>query len=234
MRRTGAWAGGPIVAGLISCFLVPGALFAADVVTADTPKRAWGMEQALGEPDTLIAGDIQTAWASLTSDEQREWLIVEFAEPVKPKTLSIHETYNPGAVDKVTVFDPEGKEVVAWEGTDPTPQGSGKGISVIPIKVDFLAKRFKIYVDSPAVSGWNEIDAVGLTSSGGELQWAAKAEASTTYATQTAAEPPFVAVDAARITRLENEMKALKAEVERLKAIEAELKEIKALLKERR
>ena len=41
-----------------------------------------------------------------------------YENAVMPKTLAIHETYNPGAVDKVTVFDADGEEVIAWEGED--------------------------------------------------------------------------------------------------------------------
>jgi hypothetical protein len=51
-------------------------------------KRAWGPEQATGPPDTHQAGDIQTAWASLTPDQQKEWLLLEYAGPVVPEAVS--------------------------------------------------------------------------------------------------------------------------------------------------
>ena len=98
-----------------ACFLglaaMHGSVRGGDVVTVDTPKRSWGTEQVLGEPDTMMAGDIETAWAPLTPDEKQEWLIVGYEAAVMPKTLAIHETYNPGSVEKVTVFDPDGNEV---------------------------------------------------------------------------------------------------------------------------
>jgi hypothetical protein len=221
-------------AGLLLLAAVHGSIRAGEVVSLDTPKRSWGTEQALGEPDTMMAGDIETAWASQSADEEREWLIVGYEQAVMPKALAIHETYNPGAVDKVTVFGPDGNEVLAWEGDDPTPQGSGKGISVIPLKVDFEVQRLKIYVNSPAVSGWNEIDAVALTSSTGEVQWAVEAEASSTYASQPVPqETPFITVDSRRLEQLEAEVATLRQEVERLKDIEAELREIKEMLRDR-
>ena len=37
-----------------------------------------------------------------------------------------------------------------------------KGVSAIPLKVKFKVSKVKIYIDSPSVSGWNEIDAIGL------------------------------------------------------------------------
>ncbi|MEW4527407.1 bZIP transcription factor [Maioricimonas sp. JC845] len=226
--------GRPLLIGLCLVSLSGTLLMAGERVSVDSPKRAWGTEQLLGEPDTMAAGDIQTAWASLTPDGKREWIIVGYADAVSARTISIHETYNPGAVDRVTAFDPDGNEVVAWEGEDPTPKGSGKGISVIPVRLDFPVRQFKIYIDSPAVSGWNEIDAVGLTSVDGETQWAVEAEASTTYAAQSSA-PATVpaAATVQRIQELEAEVKALREEVDRLKSIEAELKEIRKLLEDR-
>lgn len=220
--------------GLLVLAALQQSILAGDRATLETPKRSWGTEQILGEPDTMAAGDIETAWASESADEQREWVIVGYENPVRPRTLAIHETYNPGAVDKVTVFDGDGNEVIAWEGDDPTAQGSGKGISVIPLKVDFEIQRLKIYVNSPAVSGWNEIDAVALTSSTGEVQWASEAEASSTYAafTTTGTPEPFITIESQRLEQLEAEVQALREEVDRLKNIEAELREIKERLRD--
>src|SRR5689334_10692647 len=91
------------------------------------PKRSWGPEQATGEPDTPGAGDITTAWASETPDGQAEWLICEFEKPVQAIFLRVHETYNPGALVKVTAFGADGKELTAWEGQDPTAKGEQRG-----------------------------------------------------------------------------------------------------------
>jgi hypothetical protein len=84
----------------------------------------------------------------------------------------------------VSVFSPAGDETVVWEGSDPTPTGSGKGVSKIPVaNVSFPTGRVKIYLDSPAVSGWNEIDAVALVDRASQAQWASSAQASSTFAT---------------------------------------------------
>lgn len=145
-------------------------------------KRAWGPEQAVGMPDTAGAGDFQTAWASMTPDDADEWLICEYRTAVKATAVRIHESYNPGALVKVTAFDPEGKEVLAWEGEDPTPRDKPRGISVIPVKLDFDVQKIKLYINSTSVPGWNEIDAVSLEDENGEQQWARLVTASTTYA----------------------------------------------------
>jgi hypothetical protein len=151
--------------------------------TADPrpPKRNWGPEQATGEPDTPGAGDIVTAWASATPDGQDEWLLLEYAEPVVPTAVLVHETFNPGALERVTAFGLDGKEYELWKGKDPTPVGAPRGISEVKFKAGFKTNRIRIHLASTRVPGWNEIDAVGLRDSEGKVQWARAVEASSTY-----------------------------------------------------
>lgn len=160
----------------------PGVMLVESIYQAKG-DRSWGVEQMIGAPDTPGSGDIPSAWASNTQDGQPEWLVLDYAEAVVPAAVHVVETYNPGALTKVSVFTSSGKEVVAWEGADPTAAGSGHGISKIPLKVSFPVRRVKVYLDSPAVPGWNEIDAVALVDRQGRTQWAAAAQASSTYAT---------------------------------------------------
>jgi hypothetical protein len=155
-----------------------------DLAEKPAPMRGWGPEQATGPPNTAVAGDFTSAWASLTPDGQDEWLLLEYAEPVLPAAVLVHETYNPGALARVTVFKLDGEEVEVWSGKDPTAQGSGKGVSEIAVDVPFKTNRVKIYIDSKAVPGWNEIDAVGVRDAGGKTHWATGADASSTYAEQ--------------------------------------------------
>ena len=141
----------------------------------------WGIEQVTGPPNTAGAGDIPTAWASATQDGQPEWLLLTYPKRVRPSAVEIHESHNPGAVTKVSAFDRKGNEVVVFKGTDPTPTSSSRGISKIPLKLDFETDRVKVYLDSPNVPGWNEIDAVGLRYSWGRIIWADSASASSIY-----------------------------------------------------
>jgi hypothetical protein len=153
--------------------------------SAPKVKRQWGPEQATGAPDTWPqAGDITTAWASLTPDGQQEWLLLEYAEPVAASAVLVYETFNPGALVRVTVFRLDGEEVEVWKGKDPSAPGTLKGISEVRFRVDFKTSRVKLYLDSPAVAGWNEIDAVGLRDGSGKVHWATSAAASSTYAEQ--------------------------------------------------
>jgi hypothetical protein len=150
----------------------------------DRPKRSWGPEQATGPPDTPRAGDISTAWASRTADGQDEWLRLHFAQAVIPAGVHVYETYNPGALYRVTATSPSGEEFEIWSGKDPVEVGSGKGVAAIPVQADFPTDCITIYLNSAKVSGWNEIDAVGLLDNLENLQWAVTAEASSTWASR--------------------------------------------------
>ncbi len=147
--------------------------------------RGWDAMQATGQPNTHTAGDHQTAWASLTQDGQQEWLLLEYENAVDISKIRVYETYNPGAVFRATVFDEKtGEEIEAWTGVDPTPLTAAMGTSdLLPAKT-YRSKKVKLYIDSPRVAGWNEIDAVGLIDTANKTQWAIKATASSTFADQ--------------------------------------------------
>lgn len=93
----------------------------------------------------------------------------------------IEESYNPGAVVRVSSIDFKKSESVLWRGKDPTPPTAAMGTSMIAFDEKVSARRFKIYLDSGAVSGWNEIDAVALHGDDGSIQWASNAWASSCF-----------------------------------------------------
>ena len=154
---------------------------AAPVRPVRPAPRNWGPEQATGAPNTPVAGDKTTAWASATADGQKEWLELTYAQAVQPLAVLVYETYNPGALTAVSVLDADGRETCVWSGTDPTGRERDKGVSVIPFQTTGKVIRVRLYIDSPAVKGWNEIDAVGLLDDAGKTHWATHAAASSSY-----------------------------------------------------
>lgn len=154
---------------------------AGELYRIKNPVTGWGVEQVTRAPNTAGPGDISTAWASASQDDQKEWLVLEYDQSVVPVAVVVHETYNPGAVVKVSHYPRWGSEQVLWEGTDPTPSSAGMGVSRLPVSAGVKTSRIKVYIDSPAVAGWNEIDAVGLELANGDVIWAESAEASSSY-----------------------------------------------------
>jgi beta-lactamase regulating signal transducer with metallopeptidase domain/regulation of enolase protein 1 (concanavalin A-like superfamily) len=177
------------------------------LVPTPTEPRPWGPEQATGEPDTHGAGDFPAAWAPLESDKGPEWLNVDFERAVNIAALRVRESFNPGAISKVSAIVEDGREQILWEGRYPTPEVSTdidfilrvlpvgdvplyikgcSGFSIlqdIELQEDVVSKSIKIYLDTTRKRGWNEIDAVQLFGKDGSKQWASHATASSTHAT---------------------------------------------------
>ena len=121
----------------------------------------WAARQACGKPDTDEDGDHPTAWASHKPDGGEEWLELTYRAAVRPSRVRIHESFNPGAVVKVEVLDPEKKWHEVWKGKDSTSESPG----VLDVSLEpstFATRTIRITLDTSAVEGWNEIDAVQL------------------------------------------------------------------------
>jgi hypothetical protein len=139
----------------------------------DKANANWGVEQLVGEPDTDSYGDNMRAWASQTQDSREEWILVDFAEAVTPASIEVYETYNPGALTKVSIIDPLGREVVVWTGTDPTQPPAAGGVSKLAVSTIWQTRQ--------GTPGWNEIDTIGLVDTKGKTHWPINATASSAY-----------------------------------------------------
>jgi len=121
----------------------------------------WSAMQATGKPDTADAGDQRTAWASRGPDTGEEWLELIYAQPVLPTHIRIHETYNPGAVRRIEARDAEGNRHVLWEGAVPATEPK-RWLQIAFRRPPAAVATIRVVLDSAAVPGWNEIDAVEL------------------------------------------------------------------------
>ena len=124
-------------------------------------RPSWAATQATGAPNTLAAGDHSTAWASSEQDADSEWLDLTYAEPVVATMVRVHETYNPGAITKVELRDASGAWRTVWEGPA-QPADAPRWFEVRVAAEGWTAKQVRLTLDSDAVPGWNEIDAVEL------------------------------------------------------------------------
>ena len=140
---------------------------------------SWNAVQITGAPDTPVAGDLVTAWASKGPDMGEVWIDLEYAEAVTPEAVRVHETYNPGAVARVQAQRPDGSWALLWEGTA-TPGSAPWWFEPRLESVRFSTTKIRLIVDTSRVEGWNEIDAVELLGDG-RRQWALKAQAGSNY-----------------------------------------------------
>jgi hypothetical protein len=127
---------------------------------------AWSSAQALGAPDTYPNyGDFPTAWASATPNEQREYLELGYPATSDATEVHIYETMSPGAVDVVRVRNAANQTWhPVWSGVAAAAPPVARIFTVTFANPGFAIDGVRLELNSPAVSGWNEIDAVGLVS----------------------------------------------------------------------
>ncbi|MGB3945108.1 MAG: hypothetical protein WBK88_09985, partial [Methanothrix sp.] len=119
----------------------------AATASSEYSSTDWSALQATGEPDTYPDhGDITTAWAPLEEDAGIEWLDLEYEVPILITRVEIFETYNPGAIIGLEIYDREGGRHLAWEGSM-EPARTAR-ISAIDIDADIPSDRIRIILDT--------------------------------------------------------------------------------------
>jgi len=157
------------------------ARLAAEIERLNTPWPRYQAIEATGAPNVSARGDSSTAWCPATSDGGAEWLVLNYDESVVPQSIVVHENYDPGGILRITHYPVFGKEEVLWEGTYTPAITAAGSVANLPINVPIKTNRIKVYLDTAAASGWQEIDAVGLVDGGGVTHWATGAKASSTW-----------------------------------------------------
>ena len=150
-----------------------------DAVAKRPGGPSWSPGQAAGAPDTQSHGDLPTAWASQSPDGGPEWLQLKYAKAVPLAEINIHESFNPGAVSRVSALMPDGSKRLIWEGVEsPEQDVIERAIEVPP---GITSDQILVELDTSRVVGWNEIDAVELVGRDGSRQWATESTASSYY-----------------------------------------------------
>lgn len=139
--------------------------------------------QATGEPDVDPRGrDSARAWCPAREDAGEEWLLLDYGDVVEATAVSIRASWNAGTVTRVLAVADDNAERELWSG--PPSGKSNEWDLEIQFSNPESLRRIKIVLDTAAVPGWNEIDAVGLQDTGGRIHWARKATASSSWSQQ--------------------------------------------------
>jgi hypothetical protein len=132
-------------------------------VSTQYSKGDWSAKRALGAPDVFPSnGDDVNAWASEGADDRTEFLELGLERAAHVSAVEVYETYNPGATSQIELISASGARIVVHRargerlGSDSHLTRAEVGCTDEPI----VAVR--VTIDSKAVEGWNEIDAVGV------------------------------------------------------------------------
>ncbi|MCC3159264.1 T9SS type A sorting domain-containing protein [Hymenobacter sp. 15J16-1T3B] len=136
-------------------------------------SSSWAASMTTGTPDVYPRyGDLSGAWASSAADGTREYLVLRFNNPAPAKRILIWETYNPGAIDTVFVRNPgSGAWVPVYTATAAAAGGNSRILNINFPLTSFAVRDVRLAINSAAVAGWNEIDAVALSDESATYQW---------------------------------------------------------------
>ena len=165
---------------------VDGLLMSGLVGMSTAAKRDWSADQLTGQPDATAGADDRRAWASATADGQGEWIELSYEKPVEAVAVVIFETHNPARISSVKAFAADDRWIWVLDQRSARPSERRSQATTLPIQWGEPVNRIRISLESVAVPGWNEIDAVGLLDNRGQVHWAASAKASSVWGQQSA------------------------------------------------
>ncbi|MCS7019597.1 MAG: OmpA family protein [Cytophagales bacterium] len=127
--------------------------------------KPFSAQQALGKPDKLPAsGESPCAWRpAIANNAHGEWIHVGFRQLISVQTIAVGESWNPGAIAKIKLYDEAGKEYIVYENPSPAsvPEKARMFVHHIP-PTPYKVASLKLELQTAAVPGFNQIDAIGI------------------------------------------------------------------------
>lgn len=127
-------------------------------------SKAYSAKQVLGKPNVLPAnGARATAWQP-KGNLKEEFIKVGFQVPIVPKQIVIGESFHPGYVSQVFVYDASGKEQEISSFKPKSSTLASRLLNINTSEIDFAVFAVKV-VFKPSKSIGIGIDAIGITES---------------------------------------------------------------------
>jgi hypothetical protein len=126
-------------------------------------EDSWSASQVLGEANVFPGnGDNTSAWATSDADGNSEF--IEVAVPAsRISAIEVYETYNPGSIESIEITTASGKSKRVFSGQPRVVQNQAGRIAITEIScTDEKVVSVRITLNTSAVPGWNEIDAIAV------------------------------------------------------------------------
>lgn len=133
--------------------------------SSEKSNRASSAMQVIGKPNVYPAsGENKNAWQPSDESKKEEFIKVGFQTPIKAKQIVVAETFHPGFLSKVLVYDVEGKEQEAAEFKPELAKVPSRLLHVRTADPDLVILAIKL-VFKPTKGMPIGIDAIGATDS---------------------------------------------------------------------
>ncbi|WP_448519470.1 OmpA family protein [Rhodoflexus sp.] len=127
--------------------------------------KPFSAQQVLGKPNKLPAGgESPCAWRPAVANSPRgEWIQVAFNRLMHVQTIAIAESFNPGAIAAIKLYDSLGKEYTVYQNSQPAPVGQQARMFVHHLpKTAYKVAALRLELKTADVAGYNQIDAIGI------------------------------------------------------------------------
>jgi len=133
--------------------------------STELTELQYSADQILEKPNILPAGgDNPNAWTAYKNN-MPEYIKVAFDLSMPIMQVAIAESYNPGAIRQVFLYDEKDTEYLIYERT-PGPVRERWRMSYIFMDLtSYNVEAVKVVLDGSAVDGFNAIDAIGVSNS---------------------------------------------------------------------
>ncbi len=134
-------------------------------VSSELTPAQYSAAQALGKPNVLPAGGQNpNAWTP-DKPKRAEFIKLGYENPIQIQQIAIAESYNPGALVKVFVYDEEGKEHLVGNFNPQAIPIIAQMRTVFFKKTTYKVNAVKLMFDGKALSDYFSIDAVAISDS---------------------------------------------------------------------
>jgi len=125
----------------------------------------YSAKQSLGKPTVMPqGGSSKYAWSPSKKHNKYEFIKLGF-EPMKIKQVVIAESYNPGTIEKVYLYDESDNEYQVYEGIAKALTMEKRMFSITFPLTHYNVVALKIEMNCETVTGWNHLDAIGISDS---------------------------------------------------------------------
>ncbi len=121
--------------------------------------------QVLGKPDVLPDyGDNPNAWLP-SRPNRTSFIKVRFDQAMRVQQIAIGESFNPGALYQVFLYDENNREYLLNTFIPRPLNVEGRLLNIYLSETEYAVSAVKIVLDGSQVPGYNGIDAIGISGS---------------------------------------------------------------------
>lgn len=126
----------------------------------------YSASQAVGKPNVLPAGGQNPSAWTPDKPKRTEFIKLGYDKPMQIRQVAIAESYNPGALYKVYVYDEAGKEYLVNTFVPQAVPLQGRMLNVFMERTPYKVAAVKLEFDGKALPDYFSIDAVAISDSG--------------------------------------------------------------------